>query len=104
MATFGINFSDPEPTLYNNYFSTGSSNFTGYKNSDVDAAFNTARTTLDQAARVAAYKTVQRDIVADNPNIWEGRAIFMTYFKPEVKDLALIEDGVPLVDRVWIKQ
>jgi peptide/nickel transport system substrate-binding protein len=104
VTTFGITFADPEPNLYNNFFSTGPSNFGGYKNSDVDQAFNTARSSLDQSARVNAYKTVQRALAADQPVIWTTRVQFVTFFKPEIKDLTLFEDGVPLVDRVWLKK
>jgi peptide/nickel transport system substrate-binding protein len=64
---------DPDAHLYNQYHSSqwGSYNSCSfYKNEEVDALLDAARTEADEAKRLEQYAEAQRLIAADQPSIW----------------------------------
>jgi peptide/nickel transport system substrate-binding protein len=94
---------DPEPNIYNSFHSGLSTNFNRYNNPALDAALETGRTSLDAAARKAAYKTVQQIFADDVPSYFYVRNQQGFLFSPKVHDFKVFEDGTPLWDRVWIE-
>ena len=51
-------------------------NFSRNADPAIEAAFLTARTTLDHATRVSAYRTVNQRLAKDLPYVWIGRDVF----------------------------
>jgi peptide/nickel transport system substrate-binding protein len=93
---------DPEPQFMEQALSTGSRQFAGYKNSDVDKNIATARSTTDANVRAEALKNVQKQMIADVPffPLYRSTAYFAQTGK--VRDLATFNDGSLLSDRIWL--
>ena len=68
----------------------------------MDAALDLGRTSLDPAARKAAYRTVQQILADDVPSFFYARTQQGFLYDDKVKDVRLYEDGTPLWDRMWI--
>lgn len=71
------------------YISTGGQNWSNWSNPEVDAAFEEATTTLDEAASTAAYQKADQ-VMADEawslplfqmPNMWAWRGIDRVYYQ-----------------------
>jgi peptide/nickel transport system substrate-binding protein len=95
---------DPEPDFYSALLSTSPSNITGISNTSMDAALNTGRSSLDLNTRINAYKTVQQIFIDQVPWLYYSSLQLFHVYVPALQDVQLIEDGVPLFDRVWFKR
>jgi peptide/nickel transport system substrate-binding protein len=93
---------DPEPNIYISYRSGSTTNFNKYSNSQMDVALDTGRTSLDPAARKAAYKTMQQVWADDQPSFIYARTQQGYVYDSKLQDIRLIEDGTALLDRIWI--
>lgn len=70
MSDWGSAYFDPFDLAIPKFRTADRGNYSGYSNPDVDAAFATASTTVDSAAREQAYQDAQRRIHADAPWIF----------------------------------
>ena len=93
---------DPEPNLYSSFRSGVSTNFNRYSNSQVDAALDTGRTSLDLNSRKAAYRTFQQIWADEQPSFMYARVQQGYTFDSKVQDVRLFEDGTALLDRIWL--
>jgi len=93
---------DPEPNLYISFRSGSSTNFNRFNNSQVDAALDTERTSLDPAARKAAMRTFQQVWADEQPSFYYVRNQQGYVFDSKLQDVRLFEDGAMLLDRVWL--
>jgi len=68
----GVSYADPDVIAYAGYHSSRNGGWQNpvYKNPDVDALIEAARSEPDEAARVELYKQVQAAVVADAPDIF----------------------------------
>jgi len=93
---------DPEPNLYISFRSGSSTNFNRFNNSQVDAALDTERTSLDPAARKAAMRTFQQVWAEEQPSFYYVRNQQGYVYDSKLQDVRLFEDGAMLLDRVWL--
>lgn len=94
---------DPEPALYDAFYSTGAKNFERYSNADLDKALDAGRSALDPAARVAAYKTAQQIIIDQVPVVFYTRLQIFQFLQAKVQNWQMFEDATPRFDGVWLK-
>lgn len=95
---------DPEPNLFVSFRSGSSTNFNRYSNSQVDAALDTERASLDQAARKAAMRTFQQVWADEQPSFMYARVQQGFVFDSKMQDIRLFEDGTAFLDRIWISK
>jgi ABC-type transport system substrate-binding protein len=81
---------------------TGSRQFAGYKNSEVDKNVALARSTTDANVRADALKNIQRQMIADVPFFPLYRSTAYFAHSAKVRDLATFNDGSLLSDRLWL--
>jgi peptide/nickel transport system substrate-binding protein len=93
---------DPEPNLFISFRSGSSTNFNRFNNSQVDAALDTERTSLDPAARKAAMRTFQQVWADEQPSFFYVRNQQGYVFDSKIQDVRLFEDGAVLLDRLWL--
>ena len=94
--------SQAEPNLYSSFRSGVSTNFNRYSNSQVDAALDTGRTSLDLNSRKAAYRTFQQIWADEQPSFMYARVQQGYVLDAKIQDLRLFEDGTALFDRIWL--
>jgi peptide/nickel transport system substrate-binding protein len=98
-----IPFDDPDPTWVNQLVCNAPVNPTGWCNSKFDGAVADNRLTLDANQRITDIKDAQREFYKDIP------AFFIESYNqwwsavPQLQDLELANDGLTLLDRVWLK-
>ncbi|MEW1823104.1 ABC transporter substrate-binding protein [Arthrobacter sp. NPDC080031] len=97
-AAYGDDF---EPTLYNQYYSTGKQNWSGINDPVLDKALDQGRNTADPAQRKAAYKTAQERLVALVPDVFVERYEFNYMFSPKVGGFQAPSSGVQW-EKVWL--
>jgi peptide/nickel transport system substrate-binding protein len=95
---------DPEPNLYISFLSSSSTNYNRFNNSQVDAALNTERTSLDPAARKAAMRTFQQVWADEQPSFMYARVQQGFVYSGNIQGVRLFEDGTVLLDRIWIQR
>jgi peptide/nickel transport system substrate-binding protein len=69
-ARTGWRITSPDPDKTAEYTTGGINNHFAYSNAEVDALMARARATIDEAARVAAYRKLQELIHQDAPLVW----------------------------------
>jgi peptide/nickel transport system substrate-binding protein len=94
---------DPEPGFLEMTLSTGTRNWGGYNNADVDKNINLARSTTDPNVRNTALKAIQKQMIADVPYFPLFRSPGFIASSSRIHDLATFNDGGLLSDRIWIK-
>lgn len=102
-AMTGIVFVDPEPQWTGTFVCNAVPSPTGWCNTKFDAAVADNKVTLDAKQRIADIKEAQRQFYAEVPTLFLERRSSWTYTAPFVQDYQFVNDGNPLVDRVWIK-
>ena len=103
ICLFGNIFEDPEPTWTGLYTCASASNYTGYCNSKFDADIADNQLTLDPKQRIADIKDAQKQFYADVPAVFLQNAYSWMFTAPNVQDFHYSNDGLPLIDRIWIK-
>ena len=69
-ARTGWRITSPDPDKSAEYATGGINNHFAYSNAEVDALLSKARATVDEPARVAAYRKLQELIHRDTPLVW----------------------------------
>jgi peptide/nickel transport system substrate-binding protein len=103
VCVFGNIFDDPEPTWTSLYTCASASNYTGYCNTKFDAAVADNQVTLDPKQRIQDIKDAQKQFYADVPAVFLQGAYTWMFSAPNVQDFHYANDGLPLIDRIWIK-
>jgi peptide/nickel transport system substrate-binding protein len=101
ISSWGFPILDPDPGLYGAVHSTSFTNFSKYKNPEVDALLDKARITTDDDERKVAYDEVWEILATDLP--------FYPYLKttngyvtsPDIEGEAVTLDGILRVDLLW---
>ena len=103
ICVFAQFFTDPEPAWTGSYTCNSPSSATGYCNSSFDAAVADNQTTLDPAKRIQDIKDAQKAFYADIPAYFLEQRETWTFTAPAMQDFQYVNDGLPLMDRLWIK-
>jgi peptide/nickel transport system substrate-binding protein len=94
---------DPEPVMFNSFFSKSPQNFVGWNNPQADQALLTGRNSTDPAARKAAYTELQKAMVADLP-IWVyAQSWIGPISNSKVTGIEQYNTGVAFMDRIGFK-
>jgi ABC-type transport system substrate-binding protein len=101
---WGADFPDPESFLGSLFRSDSPSNFTGYRNADVDSALNLAASETDEEKRMATYAQVEARVLADYPALPIFHSITYTLVKPYVKGLTVTPMGLLSLRDVRIEE
>jgi peptide/nickel transport system substrate-binding protein len=102
-ALYAIPFDDPEPGWTGLFTCNAPATPSGYCNSNFDALAADQRQTLDPQKRIADIKDMQKIFYSDVPTFFFQRRVSWQFAAPNVQDVALANDGLPLIDRIWIK-
>ena len=92
---WSADYPDPENFLGKLFASTSPLNYTGYKNAEVDALLNQARTETDTARRYALYNQAEQKFVDDAaiiPTFWPVDHLLV---KPCVKNYPVTSMTIP---------
>ncbi|WP_250445860.1 ABC transporter substrate-binding protein [Actinotalea sp. C106] len=84
---------DPDDFYYAQHHSTGSFNFQGYANTEVDALLDEARTETDEDARRDLYAAAARQIADDASYIYLYNPDVVQLWVPELEDYEARGDG-----------
>jgi peptide/nickel transport system substrate-binding protein len=103
MSVFGNIFDDPEPTWTSINTCTGVPNYTGFCNAQYDADVADNQVTLDPAKRIADIKDAQKVYYAQVPMLFVEQRYSWVFTAPNIQDFHFVNDGLPLLDRLWIK-
>jgi peptide/nickel transport system substrate-binding protein len=103
MTLAATNFVDPEPTLYNAYFSEARRNSTGVNDAELDAGLKAGRFAETTEERVAAYTVVSERLAALNNAIYYTRAAQVAVANGTVGGIDLYGRGSILPDRLWVQ-
>jgi peptide/nickel transport system substrate-binding protein len=96
-------FTDPEPGWTGTFICASPASPTGYCNPAFDAAVADNQLTLDPAKRIADIKDAQKQLYADVPAYYLEQRMTWTFTAPNIQDFQYVNDGLPLIDRLWIK-
>jgi oligopeptide transport system substrate-binding protein len=97
---------DPENTLSPLLHSTGSANYTFYRNPLVDRLLEQARKKLFYTQRIALYREVERLVTDDAPWIAQHYSVFEYLYQPYVQGVEVSFLGnraIPL-KKIWFKK
>lgn len=94
---------DPDPPLYNDFY-TGASNNFGYSNPEMDAALIAGRTSTDLEVRKKAYITVARIWVNDVPIVPVYRSVSQQSVSKDVRGFEVYDLGYMTFSDLWIQQ
>jgi peptide/nickel transport system substrate-binding protein len=92
---------DPDGLLYILFHSTGFANTMKYKNEQVDALLEQARTIYDVARRRQLYAEAQRQIVADLPMVPLLFGAEYAELRASVNGFAWVPDQIPRFRDLW---
>lgn len=93
-------FMDPDNVLFTLFYSKSPSNYTKYRNPEVDALLLRARKSAREAERTALYQEVQRRVVGEAPSIFLSHPYVLAAHAKTVRGLSLNMLKRP-VDRLW---
>ncbi|WP_161358915.1 ABC transporter substrate-binding protein [Streptomyces sp. SID3343] len=94
---------DPEPLMFNNWFSKSPLNFIGWNNPQADAALLAGRNSTDPAARKAAYSELQKAMVADLPVWTYAESSIGVLYNKKITGVVQYNTGVFFMDRIGLK-
>lgn len=102
VTTWGFPYTDPEPGLFDAVHSQGSSNYTGYANTDVDSWLEATRATREEAERRENYDKVFAQLAEDLP--WYPYAVYISGFlvPDHVHDVQIFGEYVLRSDLLWV--
>jgi len=92
--TWVADYPDPESILGSMFRASSPSNYTGYRNGDVDSALAAAAVESDQAKRMQTYAQVEERVLADYPAVPLYHSVSYTLVKPYVENLAITPLGI----------
>jgi peptide/nickel transport system substrate-binding protein len=96
-------FDDPEPLWTGAYECNANPSVTGWCNTKFDGFVEDQRQTLDPAKRVQDIKEAQKIFYAEVPALHLERRYSYMVVGQNVQDFAYVNDGLPLLDRIWLK-
>jgi peptide/nickel transport system substrate-binding protein len=103
ICIFANFFTDPEPGWTGGYLCSATANPTGYCNTKFDAAVADNQLTLDGAKRIQDIKDAQKVFYADVPAFFLEQRNTWMFIAPNIQDFTYVNDGLPLIDRLWIR-
>jgi len=103
IAAFGNPFDDPEPGWTSLYTCNANPSFTGWCNTAFDNAVNAQRVALDPKERINQIKEAQKVFYQEAPSFYYTRGSSYLFTAPNIQDFEWANDGLPLLDRPWIK-
>ena len=92
--TWVADYPDPESILGSLFRSSSPSNYTGYRNGDVDSALSAAAVESDRAKRMQTYAQIEERVLADYPAVPLYHSVSYTLVKPYVENLAITPLGI----------
>ena len=78
-------------------------NYTGYCNTKFDQLVADNEATLDPQQRINDWKEIQKLLYADPPLFFVEQRSSWVFSAPGVRDFHFVNDGLPLLDRFWVK-
>jgi peptide/nickel transport system substrate-binding protein len=103
MSVYGNIFDDPEPTWTGIYTCSGTPNYTGYCDPKFDALVLDNQQTLDPAKRIQDVKDMQKLFYAATPTFFFENRFSWVFTVNNLQDFHFVNDGLPLLDRFWMK-
>jgi oligopeptide transport system substrate-binding protein len=103
--TWYADIPDPDNMLSPLLYSTGSRNYTFYRNSLVDQLLEQARKKLSYAQRIALYREVERIVLDDAPWITQHYSVFEYLYQPYVQgvEVSLLGEWMIPLKKIWFK-
>ncbi len=92
--TWVADYPDPESILGSMFRSSSPSNYSSYRNADVDTALATAAVESDRAKRMQTYAQIEERVLADFPAVPLYHSVSYTLVKPYVENLAITSLGI----------
>lgn len=96
-----IQFTDPEPGLYEAFHTGSPRNYSGLSDPEVDAALEAGRRGVDVSERASAYRTVHARIEALSPGLFYTVPQIYQTASADVGGLRFYGLGSPTVDEIW---
>jgi peptide/nickel transport system substrate-binding protein len=103
-ALYSSPFDDPEPAWTTIHVCGATNSPTGWCEPKFDALMNDQRETLDPNKRVQDMKEAQRLMYAQAPVFYFEKRAAWDFATPAVQDVTLVNDGLALYDRMWLKR
>jgi ABC-type transport system substrate-binding protein len=99
-------FPDPDNMLSPLLHSTGSRNFSFYRNPLVDQLLEQAHKKLSYAQRIALYRQVERIVLDDAPWIAQHYSVFEYLYQPYVQgvEVSLLGEWMIPLKKIWFKR
>jgi oligopeptide transport system substrate-binding protein len=99
-------FPDPDNMLSPLLHSTGSRNFSFYRNPLVDQLLEQARKKLSYAQRIALYREVERIVLNDAPWITQHYSVFEYLYQPYVQgvEVSMLGEWMIPLKKIWFKR
>jgi dipeptide transport system substrate-binding protein len=101
---FAVFFDDPDPAWVNYFLCSSPVNPSGWCNTEFDRLIQDNRTTLDPKQRVQDIKDAVKLVYAEQPSLWTEYRYSWNAHASNVQDLAMVNDGAVLFDRLWFKR
>jgi peptide/nickel transport system substrate-binding protein len=96
-------FDDPEPTWTAVFDCNNPTNPTGFCNQQYQTDAADQRATLDPNKRIGDIKDMQKLVYSQVPVFYFEHRAAWDFSAPNVKNVHLVNDGLALYDRIWIK-
>jgi peptide/nickel transport system substrate-binding protein len=103
-ALYASPFDDPEPAWTTIYVCNAVGSPTGWCDPKFDALMTDQRETLDPNKRVQDIKDAQKLMYAQAPVFFFEKRAAWDFGAPNVQGVTLVNDGLALYDRIWIKK
>ncbi|HSJ58893.1 MAG TPA: ABC transporter substrate-binding protein [Anaerolineae bacterium] len=102
MLGWCADYPDPENFVDVLYHSESEENLGRYRNPEVDALLEQARTERDVEARIALYQEAEQAIVDDAVSIWLTHSVSRLLIKPYVHGYEVLPMSVPQLQNVYL--
>jgi peptide/nickel transport system substrate-binding protein len=103
-SLYATPFDDPEPTWVSQFDCNNPASPTGFCDQKYQADAADQRATLDPKKRVADIVDMQKIIYSQVPVFYYEHRAAWDFSAPNVQNVHLVNDGLALYDRIWIKQ
>jgi peptide/nickel transport system substrate-binding protein len=89
MNLTGVGIDDPDVNFYENFYSTSTRNYTGYKNPEVDKLIDQQSAEVDREKRKQIVWQIEKTLAEDAARPVIGHNVANTCWDPKVKGLTL---------------
>jgi peptide/nickel transport system substrate-binding protein len=100
---YGAVFDDPDQGFTSLFDCTNPTNPTGFCDQEYQNLAADQRSTLDPKQRIADIKQMQKLVYAAAPAVFFERRTGWVFGVPNIQNVKLVNDGLALFDRMWIK-